>query len=81
MIVSESVALSVLGGAAGVVAGVLLGSLLNMLPLVRGFLRLEYDAGLFAQALLTAVVLGMVGGAYPAWRAARLQPVEALRYE
>jgi len=26
-------------------------------------------------------VLGVLGGLYPAWRASRMQPVEALRYE
>jgi putative ABC transport system permease protein len=33
------------------------------------------------QALLTAILLGVIGGIYPAWRASNLQPVEALRYE
>ena len=81
MIVRESIALSLLGSAAGIVVGVVLGELLNMLPMLQGFIRMSYSVDLFAQALGTAVVLGVVGGVYPAWRASRLQPVEALRYE
>ena len=81
MIVRESVVLSLLGGIAGVVTGVLLGMILNQLPVIQGVLRLEYRAGLFIQAVGTAVVLGVVGGIYPAWQATRLRPVEALRYE
>jgi len=81
MIVRESIALSLLGSTAGVAIGMGLGLALNVLPFLRGFVRLTYTPGLLAQALGTALVLGVVGGAYPAWRAARLQPVEALRYE
>jgi putative ABC transport system permease protein len=81
MIVRESVALSLLGSATGVVVGVVLGELLNLLPMLQGFIRMSYSADLFAQALGTALVLGVAGGVYPAWRASRLQPVEALRYE
>lgn len=81
MIVRESVVLSCLGGAAGVGVGVALGYVLNLLPVVQGFIRLDYKVDLFAQAFLTALVLGVLGGVYPAWRAANLPPVEALRYE
>ena len=38
-------------------------------------------AWLMATASFSGLVLGVVGGIYPAWRAAQLQPVEALRYE
>jgi putative ABC transport system permease protein len=81
MIVGESIVLSLLGAAAGILAGVALGLLLNRLPVVQGFVRLKYSSGLFLQAIVTSLLLGVMGGAYPAWRASRLQPVEALRYE
>ena len=31
--------------------------------------------------LIIALLLGAIGGVYPAWRASNLSPVEALRYE
>ena len=33
------------------------------------------------QAIAVALVLGALGGLYLAWRATKLRPVEALRYE
>jgi ABC-type antimicrobial peptide transport system permease subunit len=81
MIVRESVVLSLLGGVVGAVVGIALGYLINLSPAIRGFMRLTYTPDLFFQAFATAFILGIIGGVYPAWRAANLQPVEALRYE
>jgi putative ABC transport system permease protein len=81
MIVRESVVLSLLGGASGVAVVFVLGLALNLSPVMQGFIRLEYSPDLFAQALVTTLALGVAGGVYPAWRATRLQPIEALRYE
>ena len=50
-------------------------------PLIGGMLKPAWSLDIFGQALLVALLLGVVGGAYPAFRATRLQPVEALRYE
>jgi ABC-type antimicrobial peptide transport system permease subunit len=81
MIISESVILSMLGGVAGVGVGLILGFVLNTLPFLKGLFRLTYTPGLFVQAILTVLILGVLGGAYPAWKASKLLPVEALRYE
>ncbi len=81
MILRESLALSLLGAAVGLVTGVVAIAALNRVPAMAGFVRARFSPGLFAQAIVTALVLGAVGGLYPAWRASRLRPVEALRYE
>jgi len=81
MILRESLVLSLLGGVVGLVAGVGSIWLINLIPFIAGFVKARFSPELFAQALVTALVLGAVGGIYPAWRASRMRPVEALRYE
>jgi putative ABC transport system permease protein len=81
LILRESLALSLLGGLVGLLTGIAVIGLLNTLPFLAGFVKARFSVDLFGQALITALVLGAIGGIYPAWRASRLQPVEALRYE
>ncbi len=81
LILGESLALSLLGGLAGIGLGVAVVSLLRGSPGIVGALGPQFSPELFARALITVAVLGLVGGAYPAWWAGRLLPLEALRYE
>jgi putative ABC transport system permease protein len=46
---------------------------------VSGGIRLGITPSLLALGLGLSVVMGMLGGIYPAWRAARLLPMEAIR--
>jgi putative ABC transport system permease protein len=73
----EAVTLSGVGG----VIGVFLGSALSLL--MRYGLKMPAVLSLFwvLTALILCALIGVVFGVYPAWKAARLDPVEALRYE
>jgi ABC-type antimicrobial peptide transport system permease subunit len=81
MVIVESLATSLLSGLAGIVFGVALSVSFTMIPDYGAFLTPAYTPEMFAQVLLLALLLGVIGGAYPAWRAANLRPIEALRYE
>ncbi|MBI5305025.1 MAG: ABC transporter permease [Chloroflexi bacterium] len=81
LIFGEAIVLSILGGILGVVLAIALVYWLNQLPALIGFLDNAITPALIAQGMVTALFLGVVGGLYPAWRAAGLQPVEAVRYE
>jgi ABC-type lipoprotein release transport system permease subunit len=81
MIVQESLILGAIGGVLGLLLGWGMGSALRLAPGMVGSLRLSYSPQLLAQAMLVALLAGVFGGLYPAWRAAQMRPVEALRYE
>jgi len=81
LIVGESLALSLIGGLAGTALGVAAVRALGSSPATGGLLQGRFSPGLFIQALVVALVLGALGGFYPAWRASQLTPLEALRYE
>jgi len=73
----EAVTLSAVGG----VIGVIFGSGLTLL--LRYGLTVPATLSFFwiVTALVMCALIGIIFGVYPAWKAARLDPVEALRYE
>lgn len=81
MIVNESVLLGVLGGLIGILAGIGFGLLITLEPSMGAMLKPGYTGMMFFRAILVAVLLGGLGGIYPAMRASQQPPVEALRYE
>jgi ABC-type antimicrobial peptide transport system permease subunit len=81
MIMGESLLLAVLGGLIGIALGIGLTSLAELSPAVKSMLSGVYSPELILQAMVIALLLGTIGGFYPAWRASQLEPVEAMRYE
>jgi len=74
---AESVILCFCGGAVGILAG------RGISLLVRAFLGWPTELSLSAivAAFAVSVTVGIVFGFYPAWKASRLDPIIALRYE
>jgi ABC-type antimicrobial peptide transport system permease subunit len=81
MILNESLVLGIVGGVCGIPLGLGLGELIGLTGVWGGAIEPYYTGQMFVQALVVAAVAGVVGGIYPAWRATRMRPVEALRYE
>lgn len=73
----EATVVSVIGGILGMILGIFAGFGISFLS--------GYDLGVSwssaFMAVLVSVAVGMVSGYYPAYRAASLKPVDALRYE
>ena len=73
----ESVIICLIGGAIGIVSGILLGNLVGLLMDATA----TPSVGAILLAVTFSMAIGVFFGFYPANRAAKLDPIEALRYE
>ncbi|MGF2412946.1 ABC transporter permease [Ferruginibacter sp.] len=73
----ESILISLLGAVVGIIVGILLGNLIAML-LKSGLVLLW---GWIIGGIIVCSVVGLAAGLYPAIKASKLNPIDALRYE
>lgn len=72
----EAVTLSGIGGAVGVTIAWIIGRILTAI-----FFPTSLSIGAVTIAVTVSAVVGVAAGVFPAWKAARLDPIEALRAE
>ncbi|GAB4034580.1 ABC transporter permease [Spirosoma jeollabukense] len=80
---SESITISTFGSLLGLALGLL--STMAFVPIVKALtdipFQMAYTWNTFSVILVIAMLIGVIFGTYPAMRAARLDPVEAIRRE
>ncbi|MFW5902730.1 MAG: ABC transporter permease [archaeon] len=76
LITTESILLGIIGGLIGTILGI--GTAIMMERTALSF-PIVVTPQLIIIAISLSIILGLIGGAYPAWKAAKLDPVDAIR--
>jgi len=83
MFLYEALLIGIIGTIVGMICGVVLSKILVIVFISKLGLPIEpiFTPWVFIKVIVMAIVLSLVSGIYPAWRASKLDPVVALRYE
>lgn len=81
LIMGESLFLCAIATAVGTLLGLLATRAILLIDAIGGLLEPKYSVDIFLRGLVVAVAVALIGAAYPAARAVRLTPMEALRHE
>jgi putative ABC transport system permease protein len=76
----EAAVLSLLGGAVGIIGGWTLSFLISLIDIGGITLTTVISWDIVVLAVAVSVFIGLASGIYPAMRAARLNPIDALHY-
>ncbi len=81
LILGESIVLGLAGAVIGILLAIVITQVLSRLPQAGRLVSGDISFGVILQGLWIALLVGLVGGLFPAVRAARLLPTEGLRHE
>lgn len=81
MTMGEAAIMGALGGICGIIGGGALVYYLNDYLASKGTVLFSVTPRLLVIAIVFSTLLGVLSGLYPAYRAAKMSPMEALRYE
>jgi putative ABC transport system permease protein len=81
MILGESIVLTLIAGVIGTIVGIIAVEVGIMALGAGTILEPVFSIDIFLRAFGIALLVGVIGGIYPAYRASKLAPTEALRYE
>lgn len=81
MILGEAIVLTLIAAIVGTIMGIFAVEVLLSISPTTSFIVPVFSIDIFVRAFGIAFLVGIIGGLYPAYRASKLAPTEALRYE
>lgn len=75
----EAIVICILGGIGGIILGISVGNVIAKLISEKSSFIVPW--GWMIMGIIVCVVVGIISGIYPAYKASKLDPIESLRYE